>query len=82
MQSWARAGIPLRTIFKAATLDNASAFGLEDQLGTIEPGKRADLLLFADNPLTDVSAYNTIKTIIVDGLPIERQALSASRAIQ
>ena len=78
MRSWAKAGISLRTIFKAATLDNAKAFGLEDQLGTIEPGKRADLLLFAENPLIDVSAYNTIRTIIVGGQPIDRQALSAS----
>lgn len=78
MHSWAKAGILLRTIFKAATLDNAKAFGLEDQLGTIEPGKRADLLLFAENPLIDVSAYNTIRTIIVGGQLIDRQALSAS----
>jgi len=79
MLSWERAGIPLRTIFRAATLDNAKAFGLEDQLGTIEPGKRADLLLLADNPLIEISAYNTIKTIVVDGLPIDRQVLSASK---
>ena len=77
MRSWARAGISLWTIFRAATIDNAKAFGLEDQLGTIEPGKRADLLLFTENPLTDISAYNTIKTIIVGGLPIDRQVLSA-----
>ncbi len=77
MCSWAKAGIPLQTIFRAATIDNAKAFGLEDQLGTIEPGKRADLLLFAENPLSDVSAYNTIRTIILGGRPIERQALSA-----
>ena len=79
MRDWARAGISLQKIFRAATLNNAKAFGLEDQLGTIEPGKRADLLLLDENPLSDVSAYNSIKTIIIGGRPIDRQALSASR---
>ena len=77
MRSWARAGISLRNIFKAATIDNAKAFGLQDELGTIEPGKRADLLLLAESPLIDISAYNTIRTIIVGGRPIDRQAMSA-----
>ena len=80
MSAWARVGIPLETIFRAATLDNAKAFGLEDQLGSVESGKRADLLLLAENPLSDVAAYDTIKVVIIDGRPIDRQALSAKRA--
>jgi len=79
MQGWARAGISPRQILAAATLDNAKAFGLDDQLGTIEPGKRADLLLLGENPLSNVSAYDTIETVIVGGRPIDRQALSAIR---
>ena len=80
MSAWAGAGIPLATIFKAATLDNAKAFGLADELGTVEPGKRADSLLLAENPLSDITAYDTIKVVITDGHPIDRQALSAKRA--
>ena len=78
MRSWANAGIPLKTIFRAATIDNAKAFGLDGELGSIEPGKRADLLLLAENPLSNVSAYDTITTIIVGGHPVDRQALSAT----
>ncbi len=78
MRSWASAGISLQAIFKAATIDNAKAFGLDDQLGTIEPGKRADLLLFTENPLSNVTAYNTIKTVIIGGRPTDRQELSAN----
>ena len=79
MSDWANAGIPLETIFRAATLDNAKAFGLADQLGTVESGKRADLLLLAENPLSHISAYDTIKVVIVGGNPIDRQRLSASQ---
>jgi imidazolonepropionase-like amidohydrolase len=82
MHGWARAGISLKTIFRAATLDNARAFGLDDQLGTIEAGKRADLLLLTDNPLVDISAYDTIKTVIIGGRLIDRQALSATRPMR
>jgi imidazolonepropionase-like amidohydrolase len=78
MQSWANAGVSLQTIFKAATIDNARAFGLDDQLGTIEPGKRADLLLLTENPLSDVTAYNSIQTIIINGQTFEREALAAN----
>ena len=80
MSAWARVGIPLETIFRAATLDNAKAFGLEDQLGTVESGKRADLLLLAENPLSDIAAYDTIEVVITGGHPIDRQALSAKQA--
>ncbi len=79
MRAWANAGIPLETIFRAATIDNAQAFGLADQLGTIESGKRADLLLLAENPLSDLSAYDTIEVVIVDGNAVDRQRLSASQ---
>ena len=40
----------------AATLTAARLCGLDDELGTIEPGKRADLVLVAGDPL-DMSAY-------------------------
>jgi imidazolonepropionase-like amidohydrolase len=75
LQSWADAGAPLPLILRAATLDNAKAFGLSHELGTIEVGKRADLLLLKENPLVTVSAYDSIETIFVSGKPISREAL-------
>jgi imidazolonepropionase-like amidohydrolase len=38
-------------------------------------GKRADLILLSKNPLLNVSAYDSIQTIILNGEPIERQKL-------
>jgi hypothetical protein len=75
LQHWAEAGIPLREILRAATLDNARAFGLAKNLGSIEVGKRADLLLLSADPLRDISAYDTIDTIVLDGRPIARDQL-------
>lgn len=75
LQHWADAGIPLRRILRAATLDNAKAFGLAKDLGSVEVGKRADLLLLSANPLRDISAYDTIDTIVLGGHPVGRDQL-------
>ena len=75
LQNWADAGAPLSLILRAATLDNATALGLSHELGSIEVGKKADLLLLKQNPLTNVSAYDSIETIFLNGEPIAREAL-------
>jgi imidazolonepropionase-like amidohydrolase len=77
VQNWANAGASLGLILRAATLDNAIALGLSHELGSIEVGKRADLLLLRGNPLVNVSAYDSIETIFLSGEPIAREALRA-----
>jgi cytosine/adenosine deaminase-related metal-dependent hydrolase len=66
-------------ILRATTLDNATALGLSHELGSIEVGKRADLLLLRKNPLANVSAYDSIETIFLDGEPIVGEALRAHK---
>jgi imidazolonepropionase-like amidohydrolase len=78
LQNWAAAGVPLPTILRAATLENAKAFGLSDEVGSIAVGKRADLLLLKENPLTNVSAYDSIETVFLNGEPIARETLRAA----
>ena len=74
LSHWADAGVPLSRILRAATLDNAAAFGLSDR-GTIEIGKRADLLLLRADPLKSIAAYDTIETIFLNGDPLPRASL-------
>jgi imidazolonepropionase-like amidohydrolase len=77
MESWAQVGISLGRIFRAATLDNARTFHIDHEVGSVEPGKQADLLLLGANPLESIAAYDDISVIIVDGTPIDRDDLSA-----
>ncbi|WP_291070087.1 amidohydrolase family protein [Hyphomonas sp.] len=77
MQDWAKAGIPLATIFKAATLDNAAAFGIDGEVGSVEVGKRANLLLLSGNPLDSLEAYDEIDKVVLGGTVIDRSALAA-----
>ena len=71
---WVEAGVPLQEVLRAATLDNAVAFRLSDR-GTIEPGKRADLLLLRENPLKTIAAYDSIDSIFLNGELLRRTSL-------
>jgi imidazolonepropionase-like amidohydrolase len=77
MNRWIGAGVSFGQLFNALTLDNARAFGLDDEIGTVETGKVAHLLLLQGNPLESVAAYDTIEVVILRGEPIERAELSA-----
>jgi hypothetical protein len=72
---WFEAGVPLSRILRAATVDNAVVFGLSKDRGTIEVGKRADLLLLRADPLKTITAYDAIDTIFLNGIPIPRTSL-------
>jgi imidazolonepropionase-like amidohydrolase len=78
MQQLQKAGLSLVQIFKAATINNAREFKLDSQLGTIEPGKIANLVLLKKSPLESVDAYDSIVTIWVQGRPASRGSLAAN----
>jgi 5-methylthioadenosine/S-adenosylhomocysteine deaminase len=71
--------IPADSIFEIQTLGGARAVGLSDRIGSLEPGKRADLVIRTDelpeaNPgmeplreLVLVSRSKSVDTVIVDG---------------
>jgi imidazolonepropionase-like amidohydrolase len=71
------AGMSLKQIFRAATISNAQEFKLDSQIGTIAPGKVANLVLMTKNPLETIDAYDSITTVFVRGKPIARKDLAA-----
>ena len=52
---------------RAATIDNARILGLDARLGSIAPGKVADLVVLAENPLDDVRAFRKIRAVYQAG---------------
>ena len=72
------AGLSLDQIFRALTINNAREFKLDSQVGTIEPGKIANLVLLRKSPLESVDAYDTIVTVWVRGKPISRDSVAAN----
>lgn len=57
---------PLEAI-TAATWNNARFFGVEDRLGSVAPGRFADLLLVAGDPLVDLQALRRIRRVMLNG---------------
>ncbi len=61
------AGLTPLGALQAATLNPARVLGLADSLGTIEPGKLADLVLLDANPLEDIRNTQKIRAVVADG---------------
>lgn len=51
----------------AVTRDAAALLGLADRLGTLEPGKIADVVVVAGNPLEDITSLSAVRYVIQDG---------------
>jgi imidazolonepropionase-like amidohydrolase len=73
------AGVTPAQIFRAATVTNAAAFGLSADVGTVEVGKRANLLLLHADPSKTVAAYDGIEKIILRGQVLDPHDLAANR---
>lgn len=79
MQRWIEAGVSERQLFRALTIENAAVMGMDGEIGTVEAGKAANILLLRSNPLENVDAYDTIQTVILHGRLIARDELSARK---
>lgn len=79
MQQLQKAGLSLQQIFRAATISNARRFHLDAQIGTIEPGKVANLILLKKSPLESIDAYDSITAIWIHGKQITRDSLAADK---
>ena len=60
-------GMPAHDALRMATLAGAKALGLDGDLGSIEPGKLADLIVMDKNPLDNLRNTNTISQVMKNG---------------
>jgi imidazolonepropionase-like amidohydrolase len=67
MESYAAAGVPNKSILLAATANGAKWLRKYDDFGTVEPGKRANILIVDGNPLSDIKDLRKIAYVIKDG---------------
>jgi imidazolonepropionase-like amidohydrolase len=60
-------GMPPAEAIKAATVNAADLLGLANEVGTIEPGKSADLIAVAGDPLQDVRVLKQVGFVMARG---------------
>lgn len=60
-------GVSLPHLLAAATINNAKAFNIDDDYGSVERGKIANLLILNQNPLETIHAYDAIDLVIMQG---------------
>ena len=77
MKAMADAGVSLVAILAAATINNARQFNIDEDYGTVEVGKVANLLLLKQNPLTTVDAWSNIHQVILHGEVFDRTDFAA-----
>ncbi len=68
LELYAKAGIPAPDTLAMASLGAAGYLGQQDELGSVEPGKRADFLLVPGNPLEDISAIRQVRLVSRGGV--------------
>jgi imidazolonepropionase-like amidohydrolase len=73
IQMMSQAGMTPMQIIEASTKNAAHVINMEKDLGTLEPGKIADVLVVDGDPLNDLLALTDVKLVIHDGVVIRDQ---------
>ncbi|HSF46237.1 MAG TPA: amidohydrolase family protein [Chitinophagaceae bacterium] len=74
--SMASGGMSNMDALKVATIKGAEAIGLDKDLGTLEPGKLADIVILDKNPAENIRNSNTVKYVIMNGRVYEGDTLN------
>jgi imidazolonepropionase-like amidohydrolase len=78
MAIMAQAGLAPLEVLRSATVNGARAMGMERDIGTIEAGKLADLVVLDADPLADVANLSHVYRVVKDGVLYDPDALITS----
>ena len=76
----AKAGLSPLEVIKTATLNPARYFGMDDELGLIQEGYLADLVILNENPLLDIANTKRVEAVIKQGAFYDREDLDSMLA--
>jgi imidazolonepropionase-like amidohydrolase len=71
MEMMEAAGMSTEDVLTSATRFAARCTGIDDQVGTLEPGKMADFLILGQNPLESVQNLRSIEDVYIGGVRVE-----------
>ena len=71
-----KAGLSPKEALQAATINPARFLGVEEKLGSVDPGKAADLVLLDADPTADIANTTKIRAVFARGKLYDRPALN------
>lgn len=76
MWAFAMGGMTPMEVMRVATINGAKAIGLDQDIGSLETGKLADLIVLDKNPLQDIHNTNSIRWVMRGGVVYEGDTLN------
>jgi len=76
LESYTLAGYTPLEVLNIATIENAKALGIDHDLGTIDIGKLADLIILDENPLIDIRNTHKIWRVLKGGVVFDPSKLT------
>lgn len=67
LETMVQSGVPEKDVLVMATLNGAKHMARERELGTIAPGKLADLVVLDENPVDDIRNVSSVRLVVKDG---------------
>ena len=77
LQAMVRGGMSPLSALQTATINPARYFDLDQHVGSVASGRRADLVLLDANPLTDIGNLRGVRAVILRGEVLDRSALDS-----
>ncbi|MGA9769021.1 MAG: amidohydrolase family protein [Blastocatellia bacterium] len=78
-RAYADSGMSPLEIIRAATVNASELLGLQDQIGSIEPGKFADLIAMPGDPLKDITELEHVRFVMKNGAVIINKSSEGTR---
>jgi imidazolonepropionase-like amidohydrolase len=75
MEEMQKAGMSAADVFASATIVAARAMALEKEIGSVEPGKKADLVVFDADPTADIRNARQVRLVMHNGVMRTREEL-------
>ncbi len=82
LELYVKAGIPAPKVLQMATLGAARVMKRDQELGSLAPGKLADLIMIDGDPTTNISDIRKVKVVVKDGVVYKTDELYGAIGVQ